>query len=304
MKIALLANDGIVANAVLNNIIPQILSLGFEPIIYKNRHPDNKGSDIECLRDIVFNESTLLSHIVDSFMKKNKQLNVYMTDKNLANHHDIKYTKVYDVNDPDFIKSIHEDQTIVGAISIRFCTIFKSEIIKTFRKKGFFWNLHTGTLPKYKGRYIPYWALDQGEEFYGWTLHEIDEGIDTGAILAIDQKPLDPNKPILDTYLGMVEKACPMIMGALMFYKNYKRSPVPVPQRVEQESYFSFPTQADMDRWAQQGIVFSHDIVQTYLDYYTLPDTEVRFELKKRLEAAIELRDMTKLSDMKRMRAA
>ena len=52
-------------------------------------------------------------------------------------------------------------------------------------------NLHAGITPKYRGVHGGYWALKNGEpELCGVSLHVIDEGIDTGAV--IDQSLIEP----------------------------------------------------------------------------------------------------------------
>ncbi|MEV0373323.1 formyltransferase family protein [Streptomyces sp. NPDC050636] len=45
-------------------------------------------------------------------------------------------------------------------------------------------NLHPGPLPRYRGVRPVNWALRNGERMHGVTLHEIDEGIDSGPVLA------------------------------------------------------------------------------------------------------------------------
>jgi methionyl-tRNA formyltransferase len=45
-------------------------------------------------------------------------------------------------------------------------------------------NLHNSPLPKYRGVNPINWALKNGESYHGVTIHEIDEGIDTGPIVA------------------------------------------------------------------------------------------------------------------------
>lgn len=46
-------------------------------------------------------------------------------------------------------------------------------------------NLHLAPLPQYRGRYSAGHALRNGETEFGVTLHYIDEGIDTGPVIAI-----------------------------------------------------------------------------------------------------------------------
>jgi methionyl-tRNA formyltransferase len=45
-------------------------------------------------------------------------------------------------------------------------------------------NLHLGKLPEYRGMRPINWSLKNGESVAGVTLHEVDEGIDTGPIVA------------------------------------------------------------------------------------------------------------------------
>lgn len=54
-------------------------------------------------------------------------------------------------------------------------------------------NFHPGVLPKYRGAGASSWAIVNGEIEAGVTLHVIDEGIDTGAILDIVKFTVRPN---------------------------------------------------------------------------------------------------------------
>ena len=48
-----------------------------------------------------------------------------------------------------------------------------------------FVNTHAGTTPRYRGVHGGYWALAEGHpELVGTTVHLVDEGIDTGSVLA------------------------------------------------------------------------------------------------------------------------
>ena len=59
--------------------------------------------------------------------------------------------------------------------------IIKEDLLK-LPLKGFI-NCHAGALPFYRGRNVLNWVLINGESEFGITVHYIDEGIDTGAIL-------------------------------------------------------------------------------------------------------------------------
>lgn len=70
-------------------------------------------------------------------------------------------------------------------------------------------NIHAGITPEYRGGHGAYWAFAEGRpELAGVTLHKIDEGIDTGEILA--QATIVPSSedsfvtyPILQRELGI-----------------------------------------------------------------------------------------------------
>ena len=55
-------------------------------------------------------------------------------------------------------------------------------------------NLHASLLPQYRGAAPINWAIINGEEKTGVTTFFIDEKIDTGAIIANKEAPIDPNE--------------------------------------------------------------------------------------------------------------
>jgi methionyl-tRNA formyltransferase len=63
-------------------------------------------------------------------------------------------------------------------------------------------NIHFSMLPKYKGMYTSAWPILNGESASGVTLHEIDDGIDTGAIIDQIDIPLGPDASARDLYFS------------------------------------------------------------------------------------------------------
>lgn len=83
-------------------------------------------------------------------------------------------------------------------ISCRYNRIIKKRVIDSFRL-GIV-NTHGGILPEYRGVYSNMNALINGEKEYGVTLHYIDEGVDTGDIIAIKRVPIEPEQTGLELY--------------------------------------------------------------------------------------------------------
>jgi methionyl-tRNA formyltransferase len=62
-------------------------------------------------------------------------------------------------------------------------------------------NLHNAPLPRYRGMRPINWALLNSESSHGVTIHEIDEGVDTGAIISQCTFPVFPGDEVIDLYL-------------------------------------------------------------------------------------------------------
>ncbi len=99
----------------------------------------------------------------------------------IAKQHHIPVFQCKNINSPDaiaFIESLQPDLLV----SAYFSQILKKEVI-SIPALGTL-NVHPGWLPAYKGAMAYFWVLKNGEEKAGVTLHWIDEGIDTGEIIA------------------------------------------------------------------------------------------------------------------------
>lgn len=293
MKVALFIRNGLVGNVALNALVPQMIEAGIQPVLYNTGEPYYKKADNPELKEVGYLETTLLKEVVEPLMmeiqgvSQGQGVDICYTNKQLAEKYNLDYVEVPDVNSLDFIETIKSDKELVGSISIRITQIFRADIIEAIIGKGFMWNLHTGLLPKYKGVHIPYRAIENNESHYGWTLHNIDSGVDTGEIIATDQLPLKKSKAVLDTYLDMTDKGTAMMMGALLFYKSHGTIPAKA-QKTEQDSYFTYPTGVEMQKWNNQGIRFADDIVKTYCSLFTVQGSVEEGQLIVRLSEATE----------------
>ncbi|OGQ16800.1 MAG: phosphoribosylglycinamide formyltransferase [Deltaproteobacteria bacterium RIFCSPHIGHO2_02_FULL_40_11] len=75
-----------------------------------------------------------------------------------------------------------------------FMRILSPVFIHAFPKKAI--NIHPALLPKYPGQHAVQDALKAGEKKTGCTVHFIDEGIDTGPILAQAEVPILENDTV------------------------------------------------------------------------------------------------------------
>jgi methionyl-tRNA formyltransferase len=59
-------------------------------------------------------------------------------------------------------------------------------------------NVHGGLLPEYRGGHVMQWAIINGETETGVTLHYVDAGIDTGAVIARARFPIQAADDAVD----------------------------------------------------------------------------------------------------------
>jgi methionyl-tRNA formyltransferase len=69
------------------------------------------------------------------------------------------------------------------------------------------YNIHFSKLPKYKGMYTSIWPVLYGDEVSAVTLHEIDEGIDTGNVCAQKDFEVKGSDRARDIYRKYIENA-------------------------------------------------------------------------------------------------
>ncbi|PPC97174.1 MAG: hypothetical protein CTY35_07630 [Methylotenera sp.] len=113
----------------------------------------------------------------------------------------IKKAKEWNVQKVDLEDIYHEEELI-------FISLQYSEIIKTRKfKSKHLYNLHFSKLPKYKGVYPAIHSIINGESEAGVTLHYIDDGIDTGDIIAQQVVNIEIDDTARDVYIKQSECA-------------------------------------------------------------------------------------------------
>jgi len=115
-------------------------------------------------------------------------------------------------------------------------------------------NLHSGILPDYRGVMATFWAMLDGAEEIGTTLHWIvDSGIDTGPVVEICKHAVLPNRSYLANVLGLYENGCDSIAKAVRVIAA--GDSLPQQQQSSGGRYFSAPKAGDIHRFQGKGRV-------------------------------------------------
>lgn len=98
-------------------------------------------------------------------------------------------------------------------------------------------NIHFSLLPKYRGMYTSVLPLLHGEKEVGVTLHYIDNGIDTGDIIAQQVIPVEYEDTSRDLYLKYMKEGTKLVIAHLEDIILGRE--VAVPQAKEGATYYS-----------------------------------------------------------------
>lgn len=115
-------------------------------------------------------------------------------------------------------------------------------------------NLHPGYLPEYKGVSPVFWNLVNGEKFAGATLHVVDPGIDTGAVISRARIPITDCQSEHKLY-----ERCNAAGKELLFkfLTDFFSHPYRLPQRHKNKlkggKYYSLPTNAAVTKFLKNG---------------------------------------------------
>ncbi|MDD1777025.1 MAG: formyl transferase [Candidatus Helarchaeota archaeon] len=130
---------------------------------------------------------------------------------------DIRILEVDNINSekvPNFIRSINPDVVVVSGTPL-----LKESVIQSV--SGRIINLHPGFPPQYRGRYGAFWPIYNKEpELVGTTIHFIDKGIDTGAILIQQQVAFDKNDTVKTITYKQHETGVRLLVKCLTDFNN------------------------------------------------------------------------------------
>ena len=112
-------------------------------------------------------------------------------------------------------------------------------------------NVHPALLPRNRGLFPYFWALANGDDESGVTVHWVDPSFDTGAILV--QKPLSISAD--DTVISLAEKSAELGADLLVEAVNLiiQGDPPRNAQDVTAASYYSWPSSEAVRRFYQRG---------------------------------------------------
>ena len=153
-------------------------------------------------------------------------------------------------------------------ISVRYRRILKTAAIEIPRYGVL--NLHSGLRPEYKGVMVSFWAMLNGEEEIGSTLHTIGDGtIDTGPINGLSRNPVRTDWSYLAHVLELYPDGCRMMVDAVR--KISLGETIETSRQTGAGYYYSMPQSDDLGRFTAMGLRLGNaNDLDGFLDRYDL----------------------------------
>lgn len=139
------------------------------------------------------------------------------------------------VRDPEFGRELRELGVDV-LLNVHSLHLIRAEVLAAPRVGAF--NLHPGPLPGYAGLNVPSWALADGADRHGVTLHWMEPGIDTGDVAASAEFPLTPEDTGLTVSVRCAEKGLELVDQLLSWLADDPPSVPRRPQDLTARRYF------------------------------------------------------------------
>lgn len=131
----------------------------------------------QCLETLIAGRREIVALVIPGNRPEHKVKPI----REIAKSHHIPIFRPQNANHPNFQELLRAlDSDLI--ISASYTQIFSREIIHLPRLGCI--NVHGALLPQYRGLHAHNWAIINGEAETGATIHYIDEGVDTGDIIA------------------------------------------------------------------------------------------------------------------------
>lgn len=269
--------EDFVSHLFLNNFVKQSIQMNVKPILIFVRNKNNSHNHREISR-YEFYERDIIHTAIYPFIEDNKS-NIFtmLSPRQIVQKYGLHTLETNNINDPDLIAQVN-NLDIIGAISVRCFQIFKLPIIEIIKEKGFFCNSHPGILPDYRGVYCLLRGLVNKEKKLGWTLHDIDTGIDTGSIIKeIPHYNFDHNQSmpaiLADTVPSLAQAWLAFIKDVIENREIHRK------KQKGKGAYYTYPNAEEFEYWYANNLLkplVPKDMVKFYFDMFVKPEDRIK----------------------------
>ena len=264
MKIVILANDDIPYSGLLSYPVLKKFANEISGIFIQDRILDsntttlglfNKVKKKSSLQFAIFYAREIINYKIAVLIRRIFHMNKHSNDcyietnANLGKMFGIPVFKIEgSINDEIWLNKINEIKPDL-IICIRYAEILKNSLL-TIPNGGVI-NFHPSLLPKYKGMAPIFQALLHNENEIGFSLHYIDEGIDTGKIIKRQKIKTEKNESVSHIAIRAHVVAGYELLSVINNLKKGDKKTEQITQ--DNGNYFSWPEKKDVKKFMQSN---------------------------------------------------
>jgi methionyl-tRNA formyltransferase len=160
----------------------------------------------------------------------------------------IPYKKIGNPNATEFVESARQRSAEV-IVSVA-CPYILKDALLSVPPRGCV-NIHHAPLPRYKGMMPTFWQMFHGEKAVGVTVHFMAAKLDEGAALLQENLEIKPGEPLHSLIRRSKRHGAHCMARVLRQIASNSQAPIPLePAR---DSYFTFPTAAEIREFHRRG---------------------------------------------------
>lgn len=267
MRILFCTKRDIFGASILNWILPRLGEHQVKVLLSdKTRTEENS---VQALTEEKFLERDLPLRALFPLIDQRGALGPLATFEGCRQRYQVDIDTVTRINDPDTEAMIRAWAPDV-IVSARFSLIFKANI-ERIPPLGIF-NVHPGALPGYAGLYAPLRGILNADQQLGCTLHQVDEGIDTGAIYSVSYLDARPEKSIFGHIAALYELGLMSTLRLLDALEQGKTVKLET-QDPQQFRYYRLPEQDVFTELERRGVkVVSYPVYSEFIRQFLTPE--------------------------------
>ena len=267
MNILILANKDIASNLALNCLLPRLHQ--HDVAVYLSSSVGGSAQRPHDLETLQFFEQSLFNELLFPMLSepecgRQQQLLNFEALGRLIGQPMMEENAINSASSLARIESLQPDLIV----SIRYGGILKPELIAV-PVQGVI-NLHSGVLPAYRGVMATFWAMLNGDDEIGTTLHYIsDASIDTGRIISTTFAAVDKTKSYLWHVLSLYPQGCERILETIKTIAASEA--VPTTPQTGSGQYFTFPTVTSLNEFRAMGwkLFDAHEMLALTAQYHS-----------------------------------
>ena len=238
MRILFCTKNDVFGASILNWILPRLATHQVKVLLSdKTRTEENS---VQALVEEKFLERDLPLRALFPFIDQQTTTGKLLTFAGCHQRYQVEIDIVTRINDAD-TEAMIRDWAPDIIVSARFSLIFKANI-ESIPPLGIF-NIHPGALPGYAGLYAPLRAVLNADKQLGCTLHQVDEGIDTGAVYSVSYLPLTIERSVFGHIAQLYELG---LTSLLVLLSDFSRGTQPT-LTVQDKTLFRYFRLPDQD---------------------------------------------------------